>query len=337
MAYGNHIIGTYALDQNLEVFPMLTHTGSPNDKAHGYPAAFPVIHSPLSIADQGEEILYFFCISYHERNYGYNLHVYAKSMIYAYKMLLQNTNIFDIGQVRFFIDNRCRDIVMPYLRAANIYSLAVFFSSDKPMNYAAYIPCFFHEVTEPFKYRFYSDLDIWWANMSDKPAFDFGQLIEKWDSLESGIFGQRVPKTKEQTHVDFYKRYLKDEAQLAQLREIMRGKFGEESFATEAGMSGTRNAMRVGSELDTLKSYHDKYGDLLLDDEAFWAFFLLDTGCTVNDIGADIEGGGPTKSEMERWDQGPMIINVGTYAFEHFHREKYEGFQKLYEHFKTES
>lgn len=334
MAFGKHIIGSYGLDRDFELVPMLTYTASPSDKAHGYPAAFMPIDTPLSIADQGSDILYFFCLFYSDRS-ELNLHIYAKSMVYAYKQLIEHTNILDAGQVRFFIDSRCAHSVMPYLQAANIHSLAVLFSSDKPVNYASYIPCFYHEAAQPFRYRFYTDLDMWWANMSDHPPFDFNNLIEKWDAQPESIYGQRVPKTVEQTHVDFYERYLKDETLLAELRQIMRDKFGAESFPTEEGISGTRNAVRAGKEALMLQKTYEQYGNLLRDDECFWTFFLKDTGYDVSDIGLHIPGSGPRKEEMEQWQHGPIMVNVGTYAFDHYHPDRYQGFAKLYEHFKA--
>ena len=333
MAFGHHLIGTYALDESCTPYPIITYSGSRDDKMHGYPAAFMPIRSPLPIAT-GIDIFYFFCLAYHPKNYGNNLHVYAKSMIYAYKNLITNTNILECGQVQFFVDRRCMDIVSPYCRAANLQGLVQPYDSDISMNYAAYVPCFFHETARSFKYRIYTDLDVWWANMSDKPVFDFRKLIAEWDRQEASIFGQRVPKSERQSSVDLYERYLTDDKQLSELRNIMVNKFGSEAIGNELGISGTRNAIRAGAEANKLKECYEQYGDLLRDDEAFWAFFLTDTGYPVADIGIYMRGGGPRKEEMELWDRGPMMVNVGSYHFDHFHQERYEGFQKLYEHFK---
>lgn len=334
MAYGEHIIGTYAVDEHYVMYPITTYAGSVDDKMHGYPAAFKPICRPLPMADDGKDIFYFFCISYHEKNYGNNLHVYAKCMIYAYKHLIEHTNILDIGKVRFFVDKRCLGIVKHYARITNIESLIVPIDSKYPMNYAAYIPCFFHPVAENFKYRVYTDLDMWWANMSEKDNFDFGTLIDEWDRLPENFYGQRVPKTHEQSHIDLYERYLENDKQRHELKTIMKQMFDAETLENDLGISGTRMALRNSDSTEKLAQFYEQYGHLLRDDEALWSVFFTHTNELVADIGRYMPGGGPTKEEQNAWKNSPMLVNVGSYHFDHYHRERYDGFEKLYNHWK---
>lgn len=333
MAFGHHLIGSYGLDQDEKLFPMLTYASSRVDKMHGFPAAFMPIEKGFVPADTGIEVLYFFCISYAQQNYGMNLHIYAKSMVYAYKSLIENTNIFHAGQVRFFIDSRCVDIVMPYLRAANIDSLAVVYKSEKPIDYAAYIPHFFHEEALPFKYRIYTDLDMWWANMSEQGQLDFCELVHRWDDTPENFHGQRVSKSAEQSYHDLYERYLENEGQVDRLAGLMTELFGDIVLENDRGLSGTRMVVRAGEEADALRDFYESHGDLLRDDEAFWAVFLTHTGYEVGNISDYLLPGDVSAETRHEWETGPRLFNVGSYHFDHFHHERYDGFRQLYEQF----
>ena len=334
MAFGDHIIGTYAIDENQKIFPLMTYSASPIDKMHGFPAAFLPIQEPLEWSISGDQVFYFFCLAYHKKNYGANLHIYAKSMVYAYKALIENTNILHAGQVRFFVDTRCLDIVMPYLLATNLQSLVIPFESEMPVNYAAYIPCFFHKAAEPFKYKVYTDLDMWWANMSEKSPLDLCQIVNQWDEQPDNFYGQRVFKTAEQSYNDLYERYLENDQQRRQLRQLMYELFQSETLENSLGISGTRMVIRDSNEANTLKRYYENYSNLLRDDEAFWAVFFTDTKYEVGEITAYLPAGDVTEETRLKWLEGSLLFNVGSYHFDHFHHERYSGFGKLYDHFK---
>ena len=332
--FGKHITGTYALDPSGNVFPLLSHTNCNHSVMFGFPAAFPPIKDPLVVSrKESTKLAIFYCLFHHPLHAIHDLHVYAKSMTYAYKQLVRHTNILDVGNVYFFVDERAMDIVHPYCREANISELIVPFHSDKQVQYAAYIPCFWHQTLNDIQYRFYMDVDMWWVNAANDEKFDYQHLIDALDTQECDIYGLTVPKTEETTAADLYQRCVWDgDTHLKQTRQWMADNFGAESPSTEQirAISGCHNGMREGETLQALRDFYEEVEGFIRDDEALWTIFLTkNPQFPISKISDIIDGTGFYADEFTHHSKAELA-HIGTYMFEHFFNKPYA--QTFYNH-----
>lgn len=334
--FGDHIAGTYALDNSGNEFPLLSHTKNNHSVLFGFPAAFKPIKYPLpptTVSDP--EIAVFFCLFNHPLHASHDMHVYAKSMVYAYKQLLKNTTIQDVGRVFMFVDERAMQVVYPYCVAANIKDQVVPFKSDKNIQYAAYIPQFWHEVMEGIEYRFYMDVDMWWVNLFDKDRHDYVQMVESLRSTEADVFGYLVPKTPETVSADIYLRSTwESDMHIERARSWMTQTFGDETLTEEPirAISGSHNGMRAGFEMDKLLEFYREVGDFVRDDEAFWTLFLAKhPEIKLHSLSEFVHGTGYHEEELAKHDSA-QLAHVGTYMFEHFFNKPYASM--FYDHCK---
>ena len=322
-SFGRHIIGTEALDAGGYTYHLTSYAERGHGPLLGFPAAFPPIQSHLPSATRlDSDIVVFFCLSYHPFYFSHDLHVYAKSMIYAYKMLTKHTNILDVGRVYFFIDSRCMPVVMPYCRRSGLTDLVIPFNSDKNVHYAAYIPCFWHEEMRDAKYRLYMDVDMWWINLHNKPVFDYQNMVSELDTKAEDIIGNTVPKTMDGYYADLYKRcHHEGDTHIEKLKRHYGDTLPKSDFR---GITGCHNGVRGGTEtLERLKSLYDEMGDLIRDDEGFWATFLTkNPDIEITLLHEHIGGVGFDYENVEH-HQGPEVAHVGTYMFEHFFKSPY--------------
>lgn len=320
--FGRHIVGTYALDASGNIYPLLTHSENNHSVMFGFPAALEPVMTPLPNANKKDaEIALFYCLFHHPLFHTHDTHVYAKSMIYAYKQLITHTNIQDVGRVHFFIDKRCIDVVYPYCKAANVQKLIVPFDSTKQVQYAAYIPCFWHHAIEDVKYRIYMDVDMWWINLHHKPPFDYQHFVEEAEKLDADIFGNTVPKSAGEVEADLYVRSVwENDTHIEQTKQWVHKNFPE-GIGDIRAISGCHNGIRKSETLDKLKNYYNEVGEFIRDDEAFWAVFLTKyPEIQVKNLHEIISGTGYSVSEYEHHDK-PQLAHIGTYMFEHFYNK----------------
>ena len=334
--FGEHIFGTLALDCAGNMFPL---TASVDYQCPGaflsFPAAFAPWQELLPYKIHEKPLIdIIYCLSYHPNYFSHDTHVYAKSMIYAYKTLVQNTNILECGNVYFYVDNRVLDIALPYFRAAGelypqrngIEDLIIPFESDKKVHYAAYVP-FLCEETEA-KYRLYFDLDMWWVNLYDS-TFNWKSLVDKLDKLPDGLLGCEVPKNSDSYHADIFNRCrYEGDVHLDGFDESVLPK---SDFRAITGSQNGVNAQ--GDTVKQIKSFYEDFGDVIRDDEAFWTTFLtLNPDVNINPLHHHIKGCGFNKEGMEGYKKGTALSHVGTYLLYHFFNHPYA--TVFYNHFK---
>ncbi len=320
--FGRHIIGTYALDASGKMYPLLSHSENNHSVLFGFPAALEPIMTPLPNANKTDAaVAIFFCLFHHPLFTTHDIHVYIKSMIYAYKQLITHTNICDVGRVHFFIDERCMDVVSPYCKEANVQKLVVPYKSTKQIQYAAYIPCFWHQAIENVKYRIYMDVDMWWINLHNKPPFDYQHFVEMAEKQDGDLFGNTVPKSAGEVEADLYVRSVwENDIHIEQTKQWMHENFPE-GLEDIRAISGCHNGIRKSETLDTLKNYYSEVGEFIRDDEAFWAVFLTKyPQIQIKNMHEIISGTGYSQQEYEHHDK-PELAHVGTYMFEHFYNK----------------
>lgn len=323
-AFGEHIVGTYALDTRGKEFALMSHSNGFHGNLFGFASAFRPLRNtnlPTDFRTDEPEIVVFYCISYHPEYYTHELHVYAKSMVYAYKQLLMSTNIRDMGKVYFYVDRRCLDTVYPYCKEANIAELVVPYDSDKNIHYASYIPCYWDEHMENARYRLYFDVDVWWINLHSKPEFDFGKMIEDLDEQGDGVISHQVTKSAEEIAMDIYKRCVfKGDTHPEKLKSWMHDNFGNDVPADhiKRSLSGCYTALPNGETLNKVRRFYNEVGDMIRDDEGFWTIFLSKyPEVNIINITQHMTGVGFKRTQVAQHDR-PQIINTGTYMFEHF-------------------
>lgn len=334
--FGRHIIGTYALDSGGKVFPLLSHSENNHSVLFGFPAALEPIKTPLKNANKKDaEIVLFYCLFHHPQFVTHDIHVYAKSMVYAYKMLITHTNICDVGRVVFFIDKRCMNIVYPYCQEASIQNLIVPIECSHQIQYASYIPCFWHNEIKNAKYRVYMDVDMWWINLHEKPPFDYQQVIETLENQNADIFGYPVPKTPDSLNADLYKRCIwEGDTHIDKTKTWIEQNFKTGIPQDIRSISGCHNAIRNSKTLEKLSAFYEETGEFIRDDEAFWAVFLTQNPqLQIYPLHEIISGVGFSEEEVKHHNQ-PELAHVGTYMFEHFYNKPYA--EAFYKHCRTE-
>ncbi len=330
--FGKHIIGTYALDANGCVFPLITHSENNHSVLFGFPSAFMPIKYPIpySLTDT-PEVVVFFCIFSHPMNATHEVHAYAKSMTYAAKMLAKNTNIFDVGRVLIFVDERVMNTVYPYCREANLQKLVVPFKSNKQVQYAAYIPHFYHEAMGDIPIRMYMDVDMWWINLANDEKFDYRHLAKAFRECEADVFGNSVPKRPDWTYQDLYSRSIYEgDTHVERAKRWMVENFGAEVPDTTRSITGCHNGIRLGLSLEKLERFYEEVGEFIRDDEAFWTvFFARHPEIQIKQITDLIRGVSFRNQEVKLHDKAELS-HVGTYMFEHFFGKP--NAKKFYEH-----
>lgn len=317
--FGNHIFGTLALDNECREYQLIA---SPD---YGCPGAFlsfsaslPAWTKPLPACfNKDARVNVIFCLSYHPQYFHYDVHVYAKSMIYAYKTLIHRTNILECGSVFFYIDSRIRDIVRPYLEAAVITSQAITFKSDKMIHYAAYIPHLLDEVAD---YILYFDVDMMWVNLYDDQKFDWIQFCEKMDKEEGDVLGCTVPKTPDSYKADILERCRYDGD--THLQNLDMETLPKSDFRS---ITGSQNGVRHNMEtIQRLSDFYDKYHDTIRDDEALWTTFLtMNQDIEIAPLHKYIPGCGFSTEGMKGYKTGAALCHTGTYMLEHFFNNPY--------------
>ena len=335
--FGHHVFGTHTLDYSGHNEILLRNGGSEwEDRFTGFTASLLPVKRHLPLANKGSEIFHFYCLSYKRvlSNAGghlSNLHIYAKEMVYAYRQLIKttNTNFLELGQVRFFIDKRCLDVVMPYLKAAGLESLVIPFDSDKNVDYSAYMQFFNHEVCKPFKYVIYTDTDEFWANPMKGEAFNFQHAINVADDLQCDILSQILPESLDRVSTDLYSRYIAGGEEFAQYNEDRLNKkkqyvikeFGEElpQVLAESSITGRMQMVKSGSIPSLISDYYNECGDLFRCDEALWCLFIAKHKCKAGHIPINLYS-----------NEHAVLYPVGAYHFLHIQVDRFTHYNNIY-------
>lgn len=335
--FGNHVFGTHTLDYSGSNEILLRNGASAwEDRFTGFTASLLPIKRHLPLANKGSEIFHFYCLSYKRvlSNAGghlSNLHIYAKEMVYAYRQLIKttNTNFLELGQVRFFIDKRCLDVVMPYCKSAGLESLVIPFDSDKNVDYSAYMQFFDFKLAPSVKYVMYTDTDEFWTNPKGVNAFDFQDAITRADDLQCDILSRRAPESLERVSNDLYNRYIASGEEFAQYnedrlnkkKEYVMKEFGEElpQILAESSITGRMQMVKPGSISSLICDYYNECGDLFRCDEALWCLFIAKHKCKVGDIPINFH-----------YNEQAALYPVGVYHFEHIQVDRFTDFNNIY-------
>ena len=331
--FGNHVFGTHILDGTGNDSIILQQDGlnSSSNKLAGLTSAFRPLKRKLPLANKGHDILYFYCISYKRLEvdsgmYIPNVHVYAKAMIYAYQQLIKttNANFLEVGQVRFFIDRRCLEVVRPYCAAAGLESLIIPYDSDKNVDYCAYMQFFDHEFARGFKYIMYTDIDEFWANPKKGPAFDWKDMVIHCNRVEADIFGNDVKKKPEYIYTDLYERYEQGKDRLKEKKAFMQREFGAELPPEEfqVGITGSKQIIRKGPASQAVTAYYRANADLFRCDEGLWLLFLAKHNFLRF----------PLPLTIGHTPQGHAgLHNIGWYHFYHLQPENVQYHREIYD------
>ena len=135
----------------------------------------PIIDEKLQVCPDGTDI----AISYYLFNKGttpdhpngehFSTINYAHEAAYAYKQLIECTNIAECGRVRFFMARQCKAEMMPYFQKIGLESLVVEINVPIGVRLSGYIPQLSHEELTPCRYRFHNDTDLWWITQKKIP------------------------------------------------------------------------------------------------------------------------------------------------------------------------
>ena len=267
------LAGTYILDSDGNVLPMLAPTKSlVSYKMRCFSAAFPPIEKPMPVCNQGTDIALFFYIFANHKHLD-NVHIYVKSALYAYKQLIEHTNILDCGTIRFYIDKKCEHIAYPYFRATGLEPITeCSYDFGEGKNFSGYFPLLNHQGD--CRYRFKIDSDMWFVNLNNAPAFDFREMVARLDTLDDGIFGHTITKTDPHARQFYYPPWRTPEEHGVAKKKLLE-LFGVESLQGARHIAGFFNGVRAGSDaLYKLLDFYEKYGKIFPDDEGFWSIFL---------------------------------------------------------------
>jgi len=331
-SFGHHIIGTYILDSNGKINTITAHSSDNHSVFFGFPAAFMPYLEPLPYHQRKDSLIdIIYCLSYRQSYFSHDLHVYAKSMVYAYKQLVTHTNILDVGNVYFYVDERCLPVVYPYCKETQIHHLIIPFKSNIDVHYAAYIPKFWDNNT---KYKMYYDLDMWWLNLKNNDTFDFQELVKKLDKdKQADIWGNDVHKPIDDHLIDLRQRCIisENDPHLIELNQWIKDNYSDDMVEQIYTISGSYQILRKSKTLDTLKNFYKEVGDFIRDDEAFWgAFFTTHPDIKVVNANEYVPGVRDDNIEMPNKPH-PALMHVGTYSFDHFFEHPYA--KQLYDHF----
>ena len=331
--FGQHIIGTYAIGSDQHVFPLLTQSDRSHATMYGFPAALPPITDPLRQQNDIEspEIAIIYCLFHNKPARSHDLHVYAKSMIYAFKMHIKNTNILELGKIFMFVDERIMGIVEPYCRAAGISQYIVPFFSNMEVQYAAYLPCLWHEKLQQIPIRLYFDVDMWWINLHNAPQFDYNKLIHNFRGEDGEVLGATVPKTPEWITQDLYGRSVAEgDMHIEKTKKWVKDTFNNDIPNEIRAITGCHNGIRAGETLNKLKLFYTEVHEFIRDDEALWAMFLTLNPNVEIKRASDILPSTSFRADQAENQKESALSHVGTYVFEHFFGKPYA--QKFYEH-----
>lgn len=329
-------LGTYILNKDGEEELLLVdrYFSKMHDRMESFPATLPPITESLPVADNDDCDVGLFYNLYTVDRFEHNFHIYSKSAIYAYRQLVECTDILEVGKVRFFVDRRGAEIAMPYFEVAGIASLVRLFDV-KPWfegsNYL-YQPLssrYQHLVHPDFsdvRYLFNIDVDYYYINIKNAPRIAFAKTCEALDRTDSEMYGHMGTGRKRPMHGYYYEYSAQSEADKAAISDAMHVLFSEPypSYRGEAErfMGGQMIGFHNGS--DTLKRWIDFYnihGFIAKDEVILHAFLAKYPDIVPISFGmppceifreADVR-------EYPAWVNHNVLINTGIYWFTDSH------------------
>ena len=159
----------------------------------------PVINEKLPLCEDGNLISISFFIFNKDSSrdnphgHGGKYARYLKELTYAYRQLVNCTNILDHGRVRIFIDTRLYHYALPLLTKVGLDPLIVWVSIPHGCRLSGYILLFEDPSVSECHYRFNMDVDQFFITMIDQPAFDFKNFCSVLDTYSDNcIYGRDV-------------------------------------------------------------------------------------------------------------------------------------------------
>lgn len=221
---------------------------------------------------------------------------YIYEAIMAYRQLMTHTNIADCGSVRFFVDTKCADAVLPVFRQAGIDPLIVWIDVPQGIQLSGYLPYLDHQELEPCRYRFHCDSDFWWVAPKTRRIFDFQSLCNQLDCVQgNNLFGREIYK-RNIDYLHYFGQHLDTMEEIKErativinklfknrpsktFRSIIETNIADLEVETEVSplksMAGWFLGVRKGSQaLKTLQACWQLYKDDIVSDEGFIAILL---------------------------------------------------------------
>ena len=157
----------------------------------------PDITTKLPISNNGNEISISFYIfnsktsNINPNGKGTSYTRYFKELSYAYKQLVECTNILDCGRIRVFCDTRLHDYASRYFETIGLQDIITWVTVPQGARLSGYIPFLEDETVSECRYRFHTDSDRFWINLIDQEPFDFTLFCNTLDSYcDMHLFGR---------------------------------------------------------------------------------------------------------------------------------------------------
>lgn len=221
---------------------------------------------------------------------------YIYEALIAYQQLITRTNIQECGRVRFFVDAKCAEAVLPVFHQAGLDRLIVWIDVPEGIQLSGYIPYLDHEEVAPCRYRFHCDSDFWWVAPRTRRIFDWEAFCNHLDSVPgNNLFGREIYK-RNIDYLHYFGQHLDSMEAICERAHVVINKLFKnkpskvfrsiietpvETLETETevsplkSMAGWFFGVRKGSQaLKTLQSCCDLYGNDIVSDEGFIAILL---------------------------------------------------------------
>ena len=124
----------------------------------------------------------------------------VKESIYAYRQLVNYSNILECGRIRFFVDKRCLAHAHPFYEVAGLTHLVVPIETPSEHHMSGFFPLLYHPEVEACEFRFHFDTDNWllhpeWkTSVETQCSLDFIELTDIWREAKENIYGMPCKK-----------------------------------------------------------------------------------------------------------------------------------------------
>lgn len=326
-------LGTYILNRKGEEELKLVdrYFNQCHDRIGSFPAMLPPITHALPVADNDDCPVGLFYNLFTTDRFEHNFHIYLKSAIYAYKQLVDCTDILEVGKVRFFIDCRGAEIAMPYFKAAGIDSLVRFFDLQPWFEGSNYLwlplSSRYRHLEHPdfsdVHYILTIDVDYYYINISNAPKIEFAKTCKILENTADAEMYGPISSGKQRPMEGFYYEYsAQSETDKAEINKAMQGLFSEPypSYRGEAERFMAGQMIGFRNHSDTLKKWMDfynTYGFIAKDEVILHAFLATYPEIEPIPFGihpceifreADVR-------EYPSWVKYNVLINTGIYWF----------------------
>lgn len=245
---------------------------------HGFAAPLLPITYRLPVVDGGKRL----CIVYYlfeNENRPDALHIYAKSVIYAYRQLLRHTDIAEVGSVRIMASPGASPVVRRYLEAAGLEAL---FIPDVPQGVPPKFSnkqfAFFHEAVSAYDYVYLMDCDTWAFSLGRTPVLSWASVLHRFEEAgaELMLFGQARKRTHSQKahRPNIFVTDFDEVAHKVVVDTCLMSLVGTSS-PEMFQVKGVGICLKMGGPAwQALRTFHADVHEVFVDDEAVYGLFL---------------------------------------------------------------